>query len=70
MRDIFAKDSNKRLSQFNVIDDKNKVKGVLKLENATLRNFYTFIDLHVKNNLNLIPIIAIDFSLANLTFDP
>lgn len=70
MRDIFAKDSNKRVSQFNVTDDKNKVKGVLKLENATLRNFYTFIDLHVKNNLNLIPIIAIDFSLANLTFDP
>ena len=26
-------------------------------------------DLHVKNGLNIVPVVAVDFSLANLTFD-
>lgn len=26
-------------------------------------------DLYIKNRLNIVPIIAVDFSLANLTFD-
>ena len=39
------------------------------MKNCSLRNFYTFLDLHVKNGLNLVPIVAVDFSLANLTFD-
>lgn len=52
-----------------VIDEKKKVKGILKLKNCSLRNFYTFLDLHIKNGLNLVPIVAVDFSLANLTFD-
>lgn len=34
-----------------------------------MRDFYTFLDLHVKHSLNLVPIIAVDYSLANLTFD-
>jgi hypothetical protein len=52
-----------------VIDEKKKVKGILKIKNCSLRNFYTFLDLHIKNGLNLVPIVAVDFSLANLTFD-
>jgi len=52
-----------------VIDEKKKVKGILKLKNCSLRKFYTFLDLHIKNGLNLVPIVAVDFSLANLTFD-
>ena len=41
----------------------------MTLRNCSLRNFYTFLDLHVKNGLNLVPIVAVDYSLANLTFD-
>jgi hypothetical protein len=26
-------------------------------------------DLHIKNELNIVPVVAVDFSLANLTFD-
>jgi hypothetical protein len=26
-------------------------------------------DLYIKNSINIVPVIAIDFSLANLTFD-
>ena len=39
------------------------------LKNCSLRNFYSFLDLHVKNGLNLVPIVAVDYSLANLTFN-
>lgn len=46
-----------------------KSVGVIELRNSSLRNFHTFLDLHVKNSLNLVPIVAIDFSLSNLTFD-
>jgi hypothetical protein len=46
-----------------------KNKSFVKLKNCTVRNFYTFLDLHIRNNLNIVPIIAVDYSLANLTFD-
>ena len=50
-------------------DSNGKNKGFVKLKNCTVRNFYTFLDLHIRNNLNIVPIIAVDYSLANLTFD-
>jgi hypothetical protein len=52
-----------------VLDDKDKVKGVMEMKHCSLRHFHTFLDLHIKNGLNLVPIVAVDFSLANLTFD-
>ena len=52
-----------------ILDDKDKIKGNLELKHCSLRNFHTFLDLHIKNGLNLVPIVAVDFSLANLTFD-
>lgn len=53
----------------NLTDEKEKAKGELEFRHCSLRNFHTFLDLHIKNGLNLVPIIAVDFSLANLTFD-
>lgn len=44
-------------------------KGDIIIRHASLRRFYSFLDLHVKNNLNLVPIVAVDYSLANLTFN-
>ena len=52
-----------------VVNEKGKQKGTLKLKNCTVKNFYTFLDLYVRNNLKLVPVIAVDYSLANLTFD-
>ena len=52
-----------------IADLNGKAKGFIKLKNCTVRNFYTFLDLHIRNNLNIVPIIAVDYSLANLTFD-
>lgn len=54
---------------YTVTNDKNKNKGKLSLNNCYLRKFYTFLHLHVRHGLNLIPIVAVDYSLANLTFD-
>jgi hypothetical protein len=52
-----------------VTDEKEKPKGLIEFKHCSLRNFHTFLDLHIKNGLNLVPIVAVDFSLANLTFD-
>jgi hypothetical protein len=65
---MFEKGRNHTFS-LNVVDDKEKIKGQLDLRHCSLRNFHTFLDLHIKNGLNLVPIVAVDFSLANLTFD-
>ena len=48
---------------------KSAAKGTLVVGRCQMRKFYTFMDLHVKNGLNIVPVIAIDYSLANLTFD-
>ena len=48
---------------------KSALKGNMMIRNCSLRKFYTFLDLHFQNNLNIVPIVAVDFSLANLTFD-
>lgn len=39
------------------------------MSNCSLRNHFTFFDLIIKNDLNIVPVIAVDYSLANLTFD-
>jgi len=68
MRDILEKAHTETLC-FDIRDCKDKVTGVLEFKDCSLRNFHTFLDLYVKNGLNLVPIVAVDFSLANLTFD-
>jgi len=52
-----------------IANSQGKSNGYVKFKNCTVRNFYTFLDLHIRNNLNIVPIIAVDYSLANLTFD-
>lgn len=52
-----------------IVNESGKVRGEMHFRNCSLRNFYSFIDLHVKNGLNIVPVIAVDYSLANLTFD-
>lgn len=52
-----------------LMDHKRRVSGKFFISNFQLNSHYSFIDLQIKNNLNIVPIIAVDFSLANLTFD-
>lgn len=51
-----------------IINDKNQKIGNFEITNCSARRFYTFFDLQLRNQLNIVPIIGIDFSLANLTF--
>lgn len=55
--------------KLNLRGENGKSKGVLEIKNASLNKFNSFIDLYVKNSLNIVPIVAVDFSLANLTFN-
>ena len=50
-------------------DSHNKVKAKLFIENFSIRQHYSFMDLYIKNSINIVPIIGVDFSMANLTFD-
>lgn len=47
----------------------SKPKASIFMKNCSLRKFHSFTDLVVKNQLNIVPVIAVDYSLANLTFD-
>lgn len=68
MKEIFDSHSTSDKS-YSIINESKKLKGELFLRNCSLRNFYSFLDLHINNRLNLVPIVAVDYSLANLTFD-
>jgi hypothetical protein len=50
-------------------DEKKKVKAKLFMENFSIRQHYSFMDLYIKKSINIVPVMAVDFSLANLTFD-
>lgn len=50
-------------------DEKKKIKAKLFMDNFSIRQHYTFMDLYMKKSINIVPVMAVDFSLANLTFD-
>jgi hypothetical protein len=70
MRDALTKaqGSHSKVSLF-LLNEKNEHKGKLEFSSFSIRRFYTFFDLILRNSLNIVPIVGIDFSLANLTFD-
>jgi hypothetical protein len=50
-----------------LLDMKDKYMGKMEVSTFSARRYFTFFDLIFKNQLNIVPIIGIDFSLANLT---
>jgi hypothetical protein len=50
-------------------DAKNKPFGKLYLDNFSIKSHYSFMDLYSKHGINIVPIVAVDYSLANLTFN-
>ena len=52
-----------------LLDEKNKFKGTAEVSQFSARRFYTFFDLVFRNQLNIVPIIGVDFSMANLTMN-
>ena len=52
-----------------VLGDNQKYKGKMEIMQCSARRFFTFFDLILSHKLNIVPVIGVDFSLANLTFD-
>ena len=51
------------------MNEKKKTTGQLQFGEVDFKPIFTFLDYIVHRTLNIVPIVAIDFSLANLTFD-
>lgn len=63
---IYAKNS---VYVLKVLDEKGRPRFRMYLQKFSIKQHYTFMDLYIKNSLNIVPIIGVDYSLANLTFD-
>lgn len=68
MRDALRKGHTSRYQLF-ILDEKSNFKGSIEILNCSARRHYSYFDLMLKSQLNIVPIVSIDFSLANLTFD-
>ena len=68
MRDALRKGHTSKYQLF-ILDEKNNFKGSIEILNCSARHYYSYFDLLLKSQLNIVPIVSIDFSLANLTFD-
>jgi len=55
--------------QYKLFDKKDKDHGAISITNHCVQEYFSFLDLVISSNLQLIPIVAIDYSLCNLTFD-
>lgn len=66
--DCLKKGATGKIGLF-MLGEKNDRKGTFEITQCSARRFYTFFDLKLRNQLNIVPIIGIDFSLANLTFE-
>lgn len=70
LRDALKNEDEKgRKMTLFILDEKNRYKGKFEVGNCSARRYYTFFDLVFRNQLNIVPIIGVDFSMANLTFN-
>ncbi len=49
--------------------DRTQQIGVITLRNIQCKKRTSFVDLISNNMLEIVPIVAVDFSMSNLTFD-
>ena len=68
MRDALRKGHTAKYSLF-ILDEKNNFKGSIEISNCSARRHYSFFDLQLRSQLNIVPIVSVDYSLANLTFE-
>jgi hypothetical protein len=55
--------------QLNIMKKKKMLRGSLNIGDWSLKHWFTFLDYKLNLDINVIPVIAIDYSLGNLTFD-
>ena len=69
LRDLLIRASGAGCQKLFILDERNKLKGTLEISQFQARRFHTFLDLVFRNQLNIVPIIGVDFSMANLTMN-
>lgn len=70
IKDAIQKGSSKEGGKFYIQNtERSKYIGSTKISLFNTRRFYSFFDLIFKNQLNIVPIIGMDFSMANLKMD-
>lgn len=65
MRDALNKGKVGHLSLF-LLDEKNRFLGKIHISQCSARRFYSFFDLQLRCQLNIVPILAVDFSIGNI----
>lgn len=55
--------------QREVLSNSKKLIGTLLFTEGTIQPIFTYLDFKIHLGINIVPIIAIDYSLSNLTFD-
>ena len=65
MRDALKKGNTGRMSLF-LLDEKNRYQGKLEISQCSARRHYSFFDLQLRCQLNIVPILAMDFSIGNI----
>ena len=65
MKDALKKGNTGRMSLF-LLDEKNRYQGKIEITQCSARRHYSFFDLQLKCQLNIVPILAVDFSIGNI----
>ena len=52
----------------NIVNTSGKAIGKIKVKDFSMKPFHSFLD-YLSTGLKIVPIVAIDFSLTNITFD-
>jgi len=68
LKKILSLSGTKQL-QMNIMKSKKVMRGTLNIGDSLIQPIFTFLDYKLHRNINIIPVIAIDYSLSNLTFD-
>lgn len=67
LKNIMELRENKAFN-IDILDNKGKNIGQLTFHSPSIKPIFTFLDYKVNLNVNIIPVIVIDYSLSNLTF--
>ena len=65
MRDALKKGNTGKMSLF-ILDEKNRYHGKIEISQCSARRYYSFFDLQLRCQLNIVPILAVDFSIGNI----
>lgn len=65
MKDALKKGSTGRM-QLLITDEKKRYQGKIEISQCSARRHYSFFDLQLQCQLNVVPILAVDYSIGNI----